>query len=526
MAKLVVRMADGRTREYELLEVNTIGRHPGQTIQCLDRLVSKEHIIVRKDGPRWTLQDLGSLNGTYINDVRITGNVALHHRDRIAVGSTNMVFYDEVEAGTGKHEVSIGDALESSICNAVAQTTAEEFLPVDMIQDVDSLKRDYEKLRIAARLQHDIAGDVRMESLLPRLLDQLFGLFKADRGLILLAGDDGGRLIPRAVKVRGKKTSEPISLSKTILRKVLTERQAVLTSDALHDARFSQAKSIIIQGIRSSMCVPLLARDKSVIGIIHLDSQMAANAFTEKDLAMLQGIAQQASIAVENSRLVEKIEAAALTRQKFEKMLSPNLVEQVVSGELSIEKGGQMRRISVMFTDIRGFTALSEKAPPQDLVKMLNEYFEVLVDQIFETNGTVDKFIGDAVMAIWSAPVDVEDASLKATEAGVKIQKVMAEFNQLREMDGLPPIHTGIGIDTGEAVAGYMGSTKTMSYTVVGPTVNRAARLCGIAKAGETLIGESVFDECGSRLHYEARDGAMLKGIEEAVAHWSVTDIR
>jgi adenylate cyclase len=253
---------------------------------------------------------------------------------------------------------------------------------------------------------------------------------------------------------------------------------------------------------------------------------MATNAFTEKDLAMLQGIAQQASIAVENSRLVEKIEQAAITRQKFERMLSPNLVEQVVSGDLEIKKGGELRKVAVLFSDIRGFTSLSEKAPPQDLVKMLNEYFEVLVDQIFETQGTLDKFIGDAIMAIWSAPVDVDDAAFKAVSSAVKIQKIMSEYNQLREMDGMPPIHTGIGVDTGEVVAGYMGSTKTMSYTVVGATVNRTARLCSKAAAGEVLISEDTYHACGERLVCEERAPVELKGISKPVRHWNVKDVR
>ncbi|MEE2780395.1 MAG: FHA domain-containing protein, partial [Myxococcota bacterium] len=266
MAKLIVRFPDARTREYDLQPRNTLGRHPNQTIQILDRLVSKEHIVIVQDEDGWMLHDLGSLNGTMVNDERIRGEVRLHHKDRLAIGSTRMLFVDEMGAGTGRHKVTIGDGLESSICNAIAQQTAEEFLPVDRITDMDALRRDYEKLRIAAKLQHEIADELRMERLLPRLLEQLFALFRADRGLILLADQPGGPLVPRAVKVKGKKRSEgvdePIALSRTILRKVLSERTAVLTNDAQHDDRFAHAQSIIIQGIRSSMCVPLLGRDK------------------------------------------------------------------------------------------------------------------------------------------------------------------------------------------------------------------------------------------------------------------------
>lgn len=524
MAKLIVRFPDARTREYELKDRNTIGRHPEQSCQILDRLVSKEHVIITCEPDHWALHDLGSLNGTLVNDERIRGVVKLTHKDRVAIGSTRMLFIDEA-AAEGHHKVTIGDGLESSICNAIAQQTAEEFLPVDQVKDIESLKMDYEKLRIAAKLQHEIADELRMERLLPRLLDQLFSLFLADRGLILLADTPGGPLVPRAVKVRGKrKDSEPIALSRTILRKVLSERTAVLTNDAQQDARFSHAQSIIIQGIRSSMCVPLLARDKRVIGVIHLDSQLATNAFTEKDLSMLQGIAQQASIAIENSRLVARIEQEALTRQKFEKMLSPNLVERVLSGELQIAKGGNLRTVTCMFTDIRAFTSLSEKTSAEDLLRLLNEYFEILVDVIFEYEGTVDKFIGDAVMAVWSAPVEVQEAERKAVEAAVKIQNAMDTFNNVRSMDGLAPINTGIGIASGEVVAGYIGSTKTMSYTVIGDCVNLASRLCSIAEAGEVCVTEDAYRAHGGAQIFAATEmePIKLKGISEPVTYWTI----
>jgi adenylate cyclase len=527
MARMTVILPDGRSRDYELQPHNTIGRHPHQTIQVLDRLVSKEHMIVRKDAEKgWLLEDLGSLNGTTINGNRIQGTIPLVDQMAIQVGTTTMTFSDEAGAAAGKHKITIGDSLETSICNAVTQYTADEFLPVDMINDTEILRRDYEKLRIAARLQHEISGELRLEKLLPLLLEELFGLFKADRGLILLAEGPNARMAPRAVKVRGKKTAEPITLSRTILQKVLAERTAVLTSDAQHDERFAHAKSVIIQGIRSSMCVPLLARDQAVMGIVHLDSQMAINAFTERDLAMLQGIAQQASIAVEISRLVEQIEHEARTRQKFEKMLSPNLVDRVVSGDLEIKKGGEMRASAVMFSDIRGFTSLSERSDPQELVKLLNEYFELLVDVIFEFDGTLDKFMGDGVMAIWGSPMAIDRADEKAVLAGVKIQKVMAQFNNLRRMDGLAPIETGIGIDTGDLLAGYMGSSKTMSYTVLGPCVNTASRLCSKAAPGEVLITTRAYESCKHRVMAEPREPLILKGISAPVPAFNVYDAR
>ncbi|MFO0748962.1 MAG: adenylate/guanylate cyclase domain-containing protein [Myxococcota bacterium] len=522
MPKLIVQLSGGRFRELELERSNTLGRHPDQDIQVMDPLVSKEHLVIEQLAGEWYLRDLESRNGTWVNGERVKGRVRIQNNDRIKVGTTHLVFIQRGDRrSTGDHTVTIGTSLESSIQGSLYRESAEEFLPVDLIPSIDTLKRDYEKLRLAARLHREIAFDVRLDVLLPRILDHLFGLFKADRGVILLA-DDHSQLQPRAVKVRGKEEPESIQLSQTILNKVLSERAAVLTRDAQMDDRFQRAQSVIIQGIRSTMCVPLLAKDSSVLGVIHLDSLVVANAFTEKGLGMLQAVGMQAAIAIENSRLVERIEREAVTRQKLEKMMSPNLVEKVVSGDIQITKGGQLRQVVVLFTDIRHFSQLTEKMPPQEVTSLLNEYFELLVDVVFELEGTLDKFTGDGLMAIWGAPVVDEHMEEKAIRCAVEMQQAVSRFNALRRLDGKEPIWTGIGLDRGETVVGYVGSTKTMSFTAIGPTVNVASRLCAAARPGEILASQAVWQAAPNVAPAIQRKPLMLKGISYPVETWSI----
>lgn len=522
MPKLIVQLSGGRFRELELERTNTLGRHPDQDIQVMDPLVSKEHLVVEQLAGEWYLRDLDSRNGTWVNGERVKGRVRIQNNDRIKVGTTHLVFIQRGERrATGDHTVTIGTSLESSIQGSLYRESAEEFLPVDLMPSVDVLKRDYEKLRLAARLHREIAFDVRLDVLLPRILDHLFGLFKADRGVILLS-DETGQLQPRAVKVRGKEEPESIQLSRTILAKVLSERAAVLTRDAQMDDRFQRAQSVIIQGIRSTMCVPLLAKDSTVIGVIHLDSLVVANAFTEKDLGMLQAVGLQAAIAIENSRLVERIEREAVTRQKLEKMMSPNLVEKVVSGELQIQKGGELRDIVVLFTDIRQFSQMAEQMTPQEVTSLLNEYFELLVDVIFELEGTLDKFTGDGLMAVWGAPVADANAAEKAVRCAIEMQQAVSRFNALRRLDGKEPIWTGIGIDKGETVVGYVGSTKTMSFTAIGQTVNVASRLCAVARPGEILVSKTVWEATHGVVQGTQRKPLVLKGITNPVETWSI----
>ncbi len=524
-AKLVVQPASGRRREYELGESTSVGRHPMQTIQVLDPQVSKEHLVIGREGGAWFVQDLGSLNGTTVNGKALQGRAPLRHRDRIVIGQCEMTFLDARGEATGRHEVTIGDAIESSIYKASGTGSTAIFLPADQIHDVARLREDYEKLRLASEVSKEMTLELRQSELLPRLLDILLDLFKADRGVILLTDEETGELEPMAAKSRGRGADAPsIALSKTILNKVMSERSALLTSDAQRDQRFSGAQSVIISGIRSTMCAPLLGVDNRVIGVIHLDSLYRPGAFSERDLEMLQSVAHQAAVAIENAHLAERLQLEAVTRQKFQKMLSPNLVERVISGDLRIEKGGHLRTVTVMFTDIRGFTALSQAKPPQEIVKMLNEYFEAVVDIVFDFDGTLDKYIGDSVMAVWGAPADDPEHAQKAVQAAVEIQRAMVHFNELRRLDGLNEIHTGIGIDTGEIVVGYMGSSKTMSYTVIGESVNLASRLCASARGGEILISQRTRAEVGNAVESLRRPPLKLKGFARPVENFAVVD--
>ena len=256
------------------------------------------------------------------------------------------------------------------------------------------------------------------------------------------------------------------------------------------DSRFSGAHSIIMQGIRSTMSVPLLHGDE-LLGIMHLDSLFTTNAFTEKDLQIFTGMAAQAAIAIQNARLAKSIENETQTRAQFQRLLSPTVVEQVVTGELHLEKGGELREVTILFSDIRGFTTMSDKKAPAEIVNMLNEYFEVMVDILFHAQGTLDKFVGDEIMALFGAPIDMPDAPFKAVRCAVEMLQALREFNRTRAAEGQEPIRIGIGINTGHVITGAIGSTRTLQYTAIGDAMNIASRLCSIAKPGEIIVSEN-----------------------------------
>jgi adenylate cyclase len=280
-----------------------------------------------------------------------------------------------------------------------------------------------------------------------------------------------------------------------------------------------------MQGIRSTMTVPLLHHD-NLLGIMHLDSMIATNAFTEKDLQIFGGIASQAAVAIHNSTLARAIEYEAKTRAQFQRLLSPNLVEQVVKGHLQLEKGGALSEITLLFSDIRGFTSMSESRAPQDIVRMLNEYFELMVDVLFKHEGTLDKFVGDEIIALFGAPVAIPNAELKAVECALDMMRVLSEFNRTRLAEGLHEIKIGIGINTGTVVTGAIGSSRALQYTAIGDAVNTASRLCSVAQPGQIILSEATYRKVAAHVSAVPLPPVRVKGKTDELRVYNAVSSR
>jgi adenylate cyclase len=523
VAKLILISSDDR-QEFELAAFNSIGRHPDNTIQVLDRIISKEHAqITRMPDGRFLLRDLGSLNGTYIRGERIAEHI-LTDADEIALGSTRLLFVDQRAEDLPLQRVTIAPATaDSHIRHKVAAEASRDFLPESQIRDDRLLRRDYEKLRMAHELARALGAELDLDKLLPKILDKAFELLGADRGVILLMNSTG-ELVPRFVKQKDTQ-KDNIVLSKTVMNEVTAQKTAVLSSDAMMDSRFSNAHSIIMQGIRSTMTVPLLFGDE-ILGIMHLDSLIATNAFTEKDLQVFTGIGAQAAIAIQNARLAKKIEQETLTRVQFQRLIPPSVVDQVVSGALVIERGGKLQELTVLMADIRGFTPMSEKKTPQEIVAMLNEYFEVMVDILFKNEGSLDKFVGDEIIGLFGAPIAIKDPPLKAITCALEMQRALGEFNRTRLAENQEALRIGIGINTGQVVTGAIGSSKTMQYTAVGDAMNTCSRLQNIAKAGEIIISEGTMLRCSDRIEHVALTPVEVKGKRDKMRIYNVVGLK
>ncbi len=523
MAKLIVLGNDGR-REYELAAVTTIGRHPDNAIQILDRVVSKEHAqIIRQASGAYLYRDLGSLNGSFLRGERV-GEHLFSEGDELTLGSTQLQFREHSVAGEALDRVTIQPAANETLIRQRLQAPAgaREFLPEREITDIEVLRRDYEKLRLAHELGRSIGLEVDINLLLEQIIMKAFELIPADRGVILLMEE--GVPKPRIARTRDGRV-EQIVLSRSILSEVVSQKTAVLSADASMDSRFSGAHSIILQGIRSTMTVPLVHHDE-LLGVMHMDSMVATGAFGEKDLQLFAGIASQAAVAIHNSMLARKIEHEAKTRAQFQRLLSPNLVDQVVAGKLQLEKGGAMQEVTLLFSDIRGFTAMSERQAPQEIVRMLNEYFELMVDVLFKHQGTLDKFVGDEIIGLFGAPVAVPDAELRAVECALEMQRVLKDFNRTRLAEGQEEIHVGMGINTGQVVTGAIGSSRALQYTAIGDAMNLASRLCGSAASDQILISDATHRKIADRISAVAMPPMRFRNKSEEQKVFNVIGVR
>jgi adenylate cyclase len=226
---------------------------------------------------------------------------------------------------------------------------------------------------------------------------------------------------------------------------------------------------------------------------------------------------------ISNTLLAHKVQQEIMTRDRFSRLLSPNVAEQVISGKLDIKKGGLRVPVATVFnSDLRGFTRMSEATTAEKMVDMLNEYFELMVECIFKYEGTLDKFMGDGIMAFWGAPAFHVDDAVRCVQCAIEQFDVLDSLNAHRASLGEVPLAVGVGIHTGPLIAGYVGSSKSLSYTVIGDTVNTSARLCGIAAGGQIIVSEATAEALGGRFRLEQLPDAALKGKEKPLRIFNV----
>ena len=363
------------------------------------------------------------------------------------------------------------------------------------------------------------------DEILKHVLDIAFEALPVDRGFILLNDLESGELVCELVRINQRVELRPkseVPISKTMLQSVMREKVALLTYDALSDQRLAGTESVRIHQIRAAMCAPLWSGEK-IIGVMQLDTPHHTGSFTEPDVDLLATLANYCAVAIERNRNARDAEFQKNIRSRLERYHSPGVIEQVMREDLNPAdeglRGLKRAEVSVLFADIVGFTAFSEKAPPEVVAELMEGYFTHAVEAIFSSGGTLDKFIGDCVMAFFGAPMQQPDHAYRAVLAAVRIREALDDWNAEREGRGLPVVKVRVAINSGPVVVGDIGSNRRVDYTVLGNTVNVAARLEeSVARPGDIVVGDETFQQLAGRVPTESLGELQLKGLSQRIA--------
>jgi len=474
----------------------------------------------------------------------------------------------------------------------------------------------YSHLQALAGIGQVVNSTLEIDEVLQIVMDTIVRLTEAERGFLMLRDERGEMAIRIARNWERESINEnEFAISRTIVQRVIDGNEAVLTTNALEDQRFSGQQSIIAFNLRSILCVPLMVKTE-VIGVIYTDNRIRTGIFSESDRDLLIAFANQAAVAIENARLFSSLKrtlaevtelknlmddvfasivsgvitadvqdqitlcnrAAAsilgnasaeivgrkieeviptfansiiphlesvrksdkpviglelsqtlaqggnidwrlnlsplkdagqktqgvaivlddLTERKkleaqrglLQRMVSPAVLDQLDPNTLQV--GGKQVFITVLFADVRGFTSYSEKHSPEELVAVLNQYLAAAAEAVLAQEGTVDKFLGDAVMAWYNAPILQPDHTLRAVKSALGIREAIARLHS--ELPKEAHLDFGVGINYGEAVLGWIGTEKRLEFTSLGDSVNTAKRIQENCAKNQILISKDAYE--------------------------------
>lgn len=504
---------------------------------------------------------------------------------------------------------------------------------------VSQTSEEKNSLLALANISQVVNSSLDPDEVLRIVMDTIVRLTKAERGFLMLR-DDQGELVTRIARNWEQESLDPseFEISRTIINRVASEGQPVLTTNATEDPRFGSQESIIAFNLRSILCVPLKVKDE-LTGVIYADNKVRTGLFTESERDLLNAFANQAAVAIENARLFESVRQTLaevtelknlmdnvfssiasgvitadfedkitlmnkaaesilgyratnlvgkpihesleplansisshmntvrkndlavigleatpelpergrldlrfnlsplkdaeehtqgvaivlddLTEQKrleaqrrlFEKMVSPKVIEQLDPDQVAL--GGKRSEITTLFADVRGFTTYSEKLPPEELVSVLNKYLKASADAVLAQEGTIDKFMGDAIMAWFNAPIPQPDHTLRAVKAALGIRDAIDALHKILPSDA--HLSFGCGIHYGEAVLGLVGTEQRIDYTAIGDSVNTAKRIQENTGPGQIYISETAFRMVHRHVHVRPMPAVNAKGKSEPV---------
>jgi PAS domain S-box-containing protein len=518
----------------------------------------------------------------------------------------------------------------------------------DMGPKVQSLEQGHHNLLALAAIGGVVNSSLELDEVLRIVMDNIVGLTGAERGFLMLR-DEQGEMITRVARNWSQESikSSEAATSRTIVQRVIETGEAIVTTNAQEDQRFSGQASVVALSLRSILCVPLMVKSQ-LIGVIYADNRIRTGIFSESEKDLLAAFSNQAAVAIENARLftslrqslaevtalknlmdnvfysmasgvitadvqdqilminraaqgilglgtadivghglrevmpsatkqiepqlaqVRKSNQAILDleirhndpkrgsldwrlnlsplkdagqstqgiaivlddlterkkleaqRKLLERMVSPAVLDQIDPRSLQI--GGKKVDVTILFADVRGFTAYGEKRTPEELVAVLNRYLAACAEAVLEHEGTVDKFLGDAIMAWFNAPLRQPDHTLRAVKSALATQAAVVRLHQELPLEA--HLSFGVGIHYGEAVLGWIGSEKRLEFTAIGDSVNTARRIQENAGKNQILLSKQAFEQVRAKVEANAFTPLTVKGKTQPLEVYEVVGLK
>ncbi|HAX89167.1 MAG TPA: adenylate cyclase [Cyanobacteria bacterium UBA11370] len=527
MAELKLRLHEGNTER--MVTVNRdefmIGRLPECDLNLPFEGISRYHARFLKTATgAWMIEDMGSKNGTLLNERPVLSPQMVNNGDVIWLGDISLfvLLTDPVQVDTVQLQ-SLPSG--TTILRNVKELQQRWMQANDLDDEASNKEKAIARLKDLVEIAKNLSGAESIEEIFSQVQEVVFRYLNSiDRLALLLDFKGTGQLELLNAAARNAAQQQNLTpdgswISRTICQKVFTEKVAIQTADAQMDERFEGQQSILFKGIRSAMGVPLWDENK-VVGVLYADAHHSSNRWTkegEDDLSFFSTLANLVASSVQRWLLTQKLKNEEMIRQKLERYHSPAVVQQLISvgalpeGRLPPEEG----EISILFADIVGFTALSERLTPVEIAQLLNHLFEEMLQEVFAVGGTLDKYIGDCIMAFFGAPEPQKDHADRAVVAAKGMLTRLERLNTNKILS--EPLQLRIAVNSGKAVIGDVGSSQRVDYTALGGTINLASRMEAICPPGGCVVSEATYQMLRQKQGLEEMGDYRFKGIDRPI---------
>lgn len=527
MTELKLRLQRGNTQKTVTVDqdIYIVGRLPECNLYLPFGGVSRSHarFTKRNDG-LWMVEDLGSKNGTILNEQPVTSPTVISHGDVIWVGDISLVVLLSLSPQSVKTQYANFSEGKTILRNV--KQLQQQWIDAESQDGTFSSKdKTIARLKDLVDIAKNLSGATSIEEIFSQVQQVVFRYLNSiDRLALLIDVQNCGKLAlmnaaSRNVNNKQQLMADDSWISRSICQQVFAEKVAIQSADTHQDERFAEEHSVFLKGIRSAMAVPLWDENK-IVGVLYADASFSSYHWVKEgseDLSFFSTLGNLVASSVQRWLLLEKLKNEEVIRQRLERYHSPAVVQQLIA--LGALPNGRLppkeSEISILFADVVGFTAMSERFTPTEIAELLNKLFEEMLQEVFACGGTLDKYIGDCIMAFFGAPEPQADHADRAVTAGMRMLARLENlnFNHFWE----EPLQLRIAINSGKAVVGDVGSSQRVEYTALGATINLAARMEGVCNPGECVVSEETYKMLSKPRRFQLMGKYRFKGINRLV---------